>query len=54
MKEFVVFVGLSSGNFVAELFSNQNFELATERSYFQGVALLAYWICTNCFGSKES
>jgi len=46
MRLFAVFVGLAIGNFFAQSLSGDNYELALERTYFQGLALLTYWICT--------
>jgi hypothetical protein len=45
MKELTIFLSLSAANFVAETMFGGHWELAAERSYFQGIALLTFWIC---------
>lgn len=46
MKELSVFVGLLVANFLAEaMFRNGDWAHAIEVSYFQGIALLTFWIC---------
>jgi hypothetical protein len=37
-------VGLTAGNFAYQLFTAQDWITATERSFFQFMALLAVWI----------
>jgi hypothetical protein len=46
MKELTIFLSLTAANFVAEtMFVGGHWETAAERSYFQGLALLTFWIC---------
>jgi len=40
------FIGLSVGNFGLEILNKKRWTVALERSYFQGVALLAIWLLT--------
>lgn len=53
MKELVVFIGLLSGNFMVQALTTEMYTVALERSYFQGIALFAYWACTKFLGVKE-
>lgn len=41
---FGLFVGLTAGNFAYQLCAAQDWANATERSFFQLMALLAVWI----------
>jgi hypothetical protein len=38
------FLGLALGNFIYQYFSKQNYTVALDRSFFQGIALFAIWI----------
>lgn len=40
---YIVFIGLTIGNFIYQYFSAQDWLLAGERSIFQLVALFAVW-----------
>ena len=53
MKEIAVFIGLLSGNLIAELLTTGLYMQALERSYFQGLALFAYWLCTKVIGKEN-
>ena len=45
MKHIALILGLVLGNFLWQALTQQNYIVATERSYFQAVAvLLAWWI----------
>jgi hypothetical protein len=39
-------VGLISGNFIYQFFTDGNWLLATDRSFFQFIALLCAWLAT--------
>lgn len=41
---FGLFIGLAAGNFVFQVFTNQNWMVAFDRSFFQFVALFSVWI----------
>lgn len=41
---FLLFIGLAAGNFAYQIFTDQDWETAKERSFFQATALLAVWI----------
>ncbi len=43
MKLFLLWFGLTLGNFTVEWFKTKDWPEAMERSYYQGVALLAAW-----------
>jgi hypothetical protein len=43
------FLGLALGNFIYQCFSKQNYSVAIDRTFFQGIALFAIWI-TNRIG----
>lgn len=53
MKELVIFIGLLTGNIIAQAFMDGPLALALERSYFQGIALFAYWLCTKVIGKEN-
>ena len=44
MKLLKVFIGLLLANFFMQFIGNENYMVALERSYFQGMALLTYWV----------
>jgi hypothetical protein len=41
-----LFIGLCIGNFLFQLVIGQDFMKAFDRSWFQGAALVAVWICS--------
>lgn len=42
---FLLFLSLAAANFAYQFMSGEpNWRAATERSYFQGVALFCYWL----------
>ena len=45
MKELTIFLSLSAANLFVQFFTSERYEVALERSYWQGIALLTYWIC---------
>ncbi len=53
MKELVVFIGLLTGNIVTQSLMDGPMSTAFERSYFQGMALFAYWLCTKVIGKEK-
>ena len=53
MKELAVFIGLLSANFIVEALTTELYMVAVERSYFQGIALLTYWLCTKVIGNEK-
>lgn len=40
----LTFLGLTAGNYIWQVLKGKNWILAAERSFFQGVALIAYLI----------
>jgi hypothetical protein len=44
MKLALLFIGLSVGNFLYSFFVGGDYDVALERSFFQGVALLCVWL----------
>lgn len=45
IKLFLVFIGLTFGSLVYQSFKPEpDFMVVLERSYFQGVAFLTYWL----------
>lgn len=53
MKELVVFIGLLTGNMFTQSFMDGSMSTAFERSYFQGIALFTYWLCTKVIGKEK-
>jgi hypothetical protein len=50
MKALAIFVGLLVGNFLVQWWKVEpQFMVAVERSYFQGMALLTYWVLDRFF-----
>lgn len=47
-----VFISLALANFVVQYFGDENYFIALERSYFQGVALVTYWYIVNYVDKK--
>jgi hypothetical protein len=45
MREVNVFLILMASNLFAQFFTSERYEVALERSYWEGIALLTYWIC---------
>lgn len=47
MNLLAVFIGLAIANFGVQYFKlDPDYLVALERSYFQGVGFLTYWICS--------
>lgn len=44
MRELRVFILLVIANFFAQAIMSGDYFLAIERSYFEGIALLTYWL----------
>jgi hypothetical protein len=45
MRELSVFLSLSAANLFVQFFTSESYTVALERSYWEGIALLTYWIC---------
>jgi hypothetical protein len=50
MREFNVFLCLVCANFASQLLFGEQWMVAVERSYFEGIALLTYWLCRKIDG----
>lgn len=50
MREIRVFVVLVLANFFSQYLFGEQWMLAVERSYFEGIALLTYWLCRKIDG----
>lgn len=44
MKFIIVTLGLAAGNYIYQAFTGHNWGLATERSFFQAVAIGVMWL----------
>jgi hypothetical protein len=42
IKAIIVFLGLTTGNFILQFFRDQDWAVAFERSFFQAIAIIAY------------
>ncbi len=54
MTAVICFLSLTAGNFISvALFDTTTIYTATERSFFQGVAILLYWFLQKQYGGKK-
>jgi hypothetical protein len=44
MRLFIIFLMLCAINFLYQINHNKDYTAALERSYFQGIALIAVWL----------
>jgi hypothetical protein len=52
MTALRVFVALALANFVVQYLGQEDYLVALERSYFQGVALVTYWFIVTFVDKK--
>ena len=54
LKLLAVLFGLAIGNFFAAFITTELYMVALERTYFQGIALFSFWICSTFLGRQDS